>query len=167
MPAQPREESDFELWLQEQIPSRHAGRHAPLAHGARPRSRKKRAPRVSRLAARQASPPQRNPRAAAWRSSKRARKAREKQAAQQRAQHVSTLNRLVQEAPQIWQQIDTTLEVGTGAAYEKAFNLLQTLAEAMQHAHWEADFLQDLARLLVRHGRRPAWMKRLEKAGCA
>ena len=97
----------------------------------------------------------------------RERRAREKQAAQQRAQHVSTLIRLVQEAPQIWQQIDTTLEVGTGAAYEKAFNLLQTLAEAMQHAHRKADFLQDLARLLVRHGRRPAWMKRLEKAGCA
>jgi hypothetical protein len=91
--------------------------------------------------------------------------AREAKAAKAQAEYAALLDRLVQEAPQVWQEIDSTVERGTGGAYEKAFQLLQTLAEAFRRADREADFRHGLVRLLERHGRRPAWIKRLEKAG--
>jgi hypothetical protein len=91
--------------------------------------------------------------------------AREAKAAKAQAEYAALLDRLVQEAPQVWQEIDSTVERGTGGAYEKAFQLLQTLAEAFRRADREADFRRGLVHLLERHGRRPAWIKRLEKAG--
>ncbi len=91
--------------------------------------------------------------------------ANEAKAAKVRAEYSAMLNRLVQEAPQVWQEIDSTVERGTSSAYEKAFKLLQMLAEAMKRAGQEADFRRGLVHLLERHGRRPAWIKRLEKAG--
>jgi len=97
----------------------------------------------------------------------RERLAREAKTAQLQAEHAAILERLVQEAPQVWQEIDATLERGSGAAYAEAFQLLQTLAEALQQAHQEANFRQGFAHLLKRHGSRPAWGKRLEKAGWA
>ena len=93
------------------------------------------------------------------------RRAREARAARERAEYTAILDRLVQEAPQVWQEIDTTVQRGSGAAYEQAFKLLATLAEALKQAGQEAGFHQGLSQLLARHGHRPAWMKRLEKAG--
>lgn len=90
--------------------------------------------------------------------------AREAKAARQRAEYAVILERLVQEAPQVWQEIDATVQRGTGSAYEQAFKLLTTLAEALKQAGQEADFRRDLSHLLERHSHRPAWMKRIEKA---
>ncbi len=90
--------------------------------------------------------------------------AREAKAARERAEYATILDRLVQEAPQVWQEIDATVQRGTGSAYEQAFKLLTTLAEALKQAGQEAGFRHDLSQLLARHGHRPAWMKRIEKA---
>lgn len=92
---------------------------------------------------------------------------REAEAARLEAQYSALLDRLVNEAPQVWQEIDAKVSRGTGSAYEEAFKLLQTLNEAMKRSQQEADFRRSLVRLLERHGRRPAWMARLHKAGLA
>lgn len=91
-------------------------------------------------------------------------RAREARAAQLQAEHNALLQRLAQEAPQVWQEIDATVARGTGAAYDDAFKLLQTLAEALHRAGQTADFHQGLAHLQERHGRRPAWVRRLNQA---
>lgn len=174
--AQGPEEADFELWLQEQSETDLRARVRLLLAGRAQEA--ERCVRRAYLAWQQprqattASPERRRlaqildqAMAARARRLEGERLAREAKAVHLQAEYTALLNRLVQEAPQVWQEIDTTVERGTGAAYEKAFKLLQTLAEAMQQAGQQADLRSGLVRLLERHGRRPAWIKRLEKAG--
>ncbi len=69
-------------------------------------------------------------------------------------------------APQTaWQKIDALLKRGSGAAYDEALRLTQELAQALKHSGQEHDFRIGLVRLLGTHGKRPAWVTRLEKAG--
>lgn len=176
MAAQGPEDADFELWLQEQteadlhtrvrlllegraLEAERSVRRAYLAW-QQPRQATNASPERRRLAQMEA-------RVMAVRAQRleNERLANEAKAAKVRAEYSAMLNRLVQEAPQVWQEIDSTVERGTSSAYEKAFKLLQMLAEAMKRAGQEADFRRGLVHLLERHGRRPAWIKRLEKAG--
>ena len=80
------------------------------------------------------------------------------------SEYDALLTRLVQEAPQVWQEIDSTVGRGTGSAYEQAFKLLLTLAQALKRAGLEGNFQRELASLLERHRHRPAWMKRISNA---
>ena len=141
--AQGPEDADFELWLQEQSEVDLRARVRLLLQGRAQEA--ERSVRRAYLAwqqsrhAKTARPERRSlaqilgkAMAAQARRLESERIAREAKAAKLQAEYTAMLNRLVQEAPQVWQEIDTTVERGTGAAYEKAFKLLQTLAEAFR-----------------------------------
>lgn len=170
------ENADIELWLQEQTEAgMRATIHQLVMGQGLEAERNIRSAYLTWQRLRQAASPQperrslaqilEGARTARARRLESERLEREAKAAKLQAEYAAMLNRLAQEAPQVWQEIDATVERGTGAAYEKAFKLLQTLAEALKQAGQEADFRLGLVRLLERHGRRPAWIKRLEKAG--
>lgn len=91
--------------------------------------------------------------------------ARQAEVARREAEYAAMLDHLAQEAPQVWEEIDATVQHGTGKAYEQAFQLLQQLAEALRRAGRETEFRCDLVGLQQKHGRRPAWVKRLVQAG--
>jgi hypothetical protein len=85
--------------------------------------------------------------------------------AERQAKHAAHLASLAA-APQLrWQEIDGVLKRGTGAAYDQALRLAQELAEALKTHDRRPEFDKGLVRLLATHGKRPAWVARLEKAG--
>lgn len=85
--------------------------------------------------------------------------------AEQQAEHMARLAELAENSEQRWQQIDTQLQRGTGLAYDHALYLTQDLAEALSQDGRESEFRRGLVRLQATHGKRPAWVARLEKAG--
>jgi hypothetical protein len=93
------------------------------------------------------------------------REKRERQAlaARQRAARDKHLAEVAARADDIWAQIDQTLQQGTGGAYEKAQQAVQELADAL--AGRKDEFQTGLARLMASHGKRPAWVTRMRKAG--
>lgn len=95
----------------------------------------------------------------------RERSEREAREAKQRAARAKHLEGVAARADAIWQSVDQTLQVGSGAAYEKAQNAVVELAEALAAQGRDAEFRRGLVRLLAAHGKRPAWVSRLTKAG--
>ncbi|AHE98255.1 hypothetical protein [Thioalkalivibrio paradoxus] len=95
----------------------------------------------------------------------REREARAAEEAKRQAERARYLSTVAQQADGVWDEIDTLLERRSGAAYDEALQRLQDLAEALQAAEREPEFRRNLQKLLAAHGGRPAWMKRLEKAG--
>lgn len=95
------------------------------------------------------------------------REERERQAlaARQRAARAKHLTEVATRAEEIWAQIDQTLQHGTGGAYEKAQQAVQELADALALAGRKDEFQTGLARLMASHGKRPAWVARMRKAG--
>jgi len=96
--------------------------------------------------------------------------AREKKAAEafeakQRAERIDRLNRLAAKADDAWTAIDKTLLRGSGLAYDQALTGIIELAQALKQAGRDAEFHRDLKQLMVTHGKRGAWVTRLEKAG--
>lgn len=91
-----------------------------------------------------------------------AREAREKR---QRAERGKQLAAVVARADAIWKELDALLELGTGSSYGAADTAIRELAEAMTAIGRRQDFQRGLSRQLARHGKRPAWLKRLAKAG--
>jgi hypothetical protein len=85
--------------------------------------------------------------------------------AKQRAKRAARQADLVASQQQTWQQIDALLTRGTGSAYDQALQRTRELAEALQSHGSEQAFHRGLVRLLATHGKRPAWVARLEKAG--
>lgn len=85
--------------------------------------------------------------------------------AERQTERRTQLAELVENSEQRWQQIDTQLQRGTGLAYDCALHLTQELAEALSQNGRESEFRRGLVRLLATHGKRPAWVARLEKAG--
>ncbi len=170
------EDANLELWLQEQTEAELRARVRLLLEGrAMEAERSVRRAYVAWQHSRQAMPaaPERRRvvqivdqvMAARARRLEGERVEREAKAAKLQAEYSAMLDRLAQEAPQVWQEIDSTVKRGTGSAYEQGFTLLQTLAAALKQAGRQEDFRLGLTRLLERHGHRPAWMKRLTKAG--
>ncbi|MCG5496025.1 MULTISPECIES: hypothetical protein [Ectothiorhodospira] len=95
----------------------------------------------------------------------REREAREAEEAKQKAERASYLAGVAKQADRAWHDIDALLQRRTGAAYDEALQRLQDLAEALHAAERGQEFRRDLEKLLVTHAGRPAWMKRLDKAG--
>ncbi len=86
-------------------------------------------------------------------------------AARQRAACDKHLAEVAARADDIWAQIDQTLQQGTGGAYEKAQQAVQELADALALAGRKDEFRPGLERLMASHGKRPAWVTRMRKAG--
>jgi hypothetical protein len=95
------------------------------------------------------------------------RETRERQAlaARQRAAQEKHLAEVAARANAIWESIDKTLQRGTGAAYEQAEKTLKELSDALALANRKNEFDAGLARLMASHGKRPAWVARVRKAG--
>ena len=93
------------------------------------------------------------------------RKQREAREAKQRAERARHLDGVAAQAEAIWQSVDQILQAGTGSAYEKALKAVAELSEALASKERDAEFRRGLARLLSAHGKRPAWLARLNKAG--
>lgn len=94
----------------------------------------------------------------------RERQALAEEEAERQAERDAQLAELAANPLSRWQQIDAQLQRGTGLAYDHALHLTQELADALHQDGREAEFRRGLARLLAGHGKRPAWVKRLEKA---
>lgn len=95
------------------------------------------------------------------------REKRERQAlaAKQRAAHEKHLSQVAARADEVWAEIDQTLHSATGRAYEKAQQAVQELADALALAGRKSEFQPGLERLMQTHGKRPAWVTRMRKAG--
>lgn len=96
--------------------------------------------------------------------------AREKKATEalettQRAERIDRLNRLAAKADDAWTAIDKSLQRGSGLAYDQALTDIIELAQALKQANRDTEFRHELKRLMVKHGKRAAWVTRLEKAG--
>jgi hypothetical protein len=95
----------------------------------------------------------------------RERKAEAAQAARQRAAREKQLAQLAMRADQAWADIDKSLRRGTGAGNTEALHAVTELSEALALSDRKAEFQRGLLRLMSTHGKRPAWVKRLTKAG--
>jgi len=80
-------------------------------------------------------------------------------------ERANRLKRLAENTEAIWQSIDKTLQKGSGAAYGQALLAVSELAEALAAEGRDAEFRRGLVRCLSTHGKRPAWINRLSKAG--
>lgn len=85
--------------------------------------------------------------------------------AKRQAERTAHLSTLASDPHRVWREIDALLKRGSGAAYDQALHLTQELAEALRQTERESEFRSGLARLLEVHGKRRAWVTRLEKAG--
>lgn len=95
----------------------------------------------------------------------RERAAQARQLAREQAQREQHLAKVAAQADAIWREIDGLLLGGTGTAYGKAEATLKELAQAMAAAGRGDDFRRGMAALQAAHGHRPAWVKRVAKAG--
>ena len=86
-------------------------------------------------------------------------------AAKQKAAREVQLVKLAARSAQIWQEIDTSLQRGSGVGYDQALRLIVELHEALMHVGQGEAYLLRLARLMQVHGTRKAWVARLKQAG--
>ena len=99
-----------------------------------------------------------------WRL-ERERQAQETEEAKRQTERLVHLKDLAQNAQRVWQEIDSMLERATGSSYDQALLVTKELSEALKLTGHEAEFQCKFSELLKSHGHRPAWVKRLEKAG--
>ena len=95
----------------------------------------------------------------------REREARQADEARRRKERTRYLTSLLEQEDTAWSSIDAQLRRTTGSAYDQAFQKLQDLAEAYENARRDAVFRRRLAQLMSSHGKRGAWLARLQKAG--
>ena len=86
-------------------------------------------------------------------------------AAKQKAAREVQLVKLAARSAQVWQEIDASLQRGSGVGYDQALRLIVELHEALMHVGQGEAYLLRLARLMQVHGTRKAWVARLKKAG--
>lgn len=91
-----------------------------------------------------------------------AREAREAVELAQRQRHLADV---ALRADAIWTDMDALLLRGTGTSYGQAERVLLELSQALAAAGRADEFQRGLARQLASHGKRPAWLARLRKAG--
>lgn len=86
-------------------------------------------------------------------------------AARQQAAREAQLVKLAARQAQVWQEIDASLQRGSGVGYDQALRLIVELYEALMLVGQGEAYLLSLARLMKVHGTRKAWVARLQKAG--
>jgi hypothetical protein len=96
---------------------------------------------------------------------KREQDAREAAESRRRAERAHYLASLLKNEDAAWSMIDSTLQRASGSAYDQAFQKLQDLAEAYASIKRDGIFRRRLAQLMSSHGKRGAWLARLQKAG--
>ena len=96
-----------------------------------------------------------------------AREAQERavEAAERRRQHEAMLRSLMADVKRRWATIDALVGQGTASGYEQAVRQLVELAEAYALTSSREAFDRELRRLLARHGKRTALLRRLREAG--
>lgn len=85
--------------------------------------------------------------------------------ARQKAAHEAQLVKLAARSAQVWQEIDTSLQRGSGVGYDQALRLIVELNDALKHVGQEAEFQRRFLKLMQVHGTRKAWVARLKQAG--
>ncbi|MEM5387784.1 hypothetical protein VSR68_29915 [Paraburkholderia phymatum] len=96
---------------------------------------------------------------------RREQEARQAAEARRREERTRYLTSLLEQEDTAWSSIDAQLRRTTGSAYDQAFQKLQDLAEAYANVRRDAVFRRRLAQLMSSHGKRGAWLARLQKAG--
>ncbi|MFL9998894.1 hypothetical protein PQR34_46955 [Paraburkholderia sediminicola] len=96
---------------------------------------------------------------------KREQEAREATEIRRRAERARYLTSLLENENTTWSMIDSTLQRTSGSAYDQAFQKLQDLAEAYASIKRDGIFRRRLGQLMSSHGKRGAWLARLQKAG--
>jgi hypothetical protein len=96
---------------------------------------------------------------------KREQEARQAAEARRREERARYLASLLEQEDTAWSSIDAQLRRTTCSAYDQAFQKLQDLAEAYANVRRDAVFRRRLAQLMSSHGKRGAWLARLQKAG--
>src|SRR5574344_736692 len=86
-------------------------------------------------------------------------------AAKQKAAREVQLVKLAARSAQVWQEIDTSLQRGSGVGYDQALRLIVELHDALKHVGQESAFQLRLLTLMQVHGTRKAWVARLKQAG--
>lgn len=96
-----------------------------------------------------------------------ARQAQERttQEAERVRQREATLRLLMADVDQRWATVDALAERGSASGYEQAVRALKDLAEGYALMSRRKDFDRTLRRLLVRHAKRGALLRRLTEAG--
>jgi len=170
------EEAEGELWLAEQTPealrtsvalllagraqeAQQGVRHAYLAWQAARRPSAEALPRRTLEQIRTGIAQAREQRLA------REKAAQAALAAKQKAAREVQLVKLAARSAQVWQEIDASLQRGSGVGYDQALRLIVELHEALMHVGQGEAYLLRLARLMQVHGTRKAWVARLQKAG--
>ncbi|MEM5300131.1 hypothetical protein VSR82_38720 [Burkholderia sp. JPY481] len=95
----------------------------------------------------------------------REREARQSAEARRRKERTRYLTLLLEQEDTAWSSIDAHLRRTTGSAYDQAFQKLQDFAEAYENARRDVVFRRRPAQLMSSHGKRGAWLARLQKAG--
>ncbi len=85
--------------------------------------------------------------------------------ARQKAAREAHLVKLAARSAQVWQEIDASLQRGSGVGYDQALRLIVELHDALKHVGQEAEFQLRLLKLMQVHGARKAWVVRLKQAG--
>lgn len=85
--------------------------------------------------------------------------------AREQAERIRHLAGVAARAEDIWSSVDALLQRGTGAAYEQAQRAVMELSAALAADGRDDEFRRGLVRQLATHGKRPAWLARLRKAG--
>jgi hypothetical protein len=91
--------------------------------------------------------------------------ARQAAEARRREERTRYLTPLLEQEDTAWSSIDSQLRRTTGSAYDQALQKLQDLAELYENAKRDAVFRRRLAQLMSSHGKRGAWLARLQNAG--
>ena len=86
-------------------------------------------------------------------------------AAKQKAAREVQLVKLAARSAQVWQEIDTSLQRGSGVGYDQALQLIVELHDALKHVGQEAEFQLGFLKLMQVHGTRKAWVARLKQTG--
>ena len=86
-------------------------------------------------------------------------------AAKQKAAREVELVKLAARSAQVWQEIDTSLQRGSGVGYDQALRLIVELHDALKHVGQEAEFQLGFLKLMQVHGTRKAWVARLKQTG--
>jgi len=87
------------------------------------------------------------------------------QEAERRQQREGTLRLLMADVDQRWSAVDALAGRGSASGYEQAVRALTDLAEGYALTSSRKDFDRALRRLLVRHAKRDALLRRLTEAG--
>lgn len=82
---------------------------------------------------------------------------------QEKAHKAQRMDEVYTQRERIWQQADHEASLGSGWSYDRAFQLLNELAEAHKTKNNSEGFLQNFRPFMTKHGNRPALIKRFKR----